>query len=211
VLAASYLVSGSLVRLVSLYEVGPGVRWSALVAILLTALVYITWPRPARLLAARPLGTAGALALTALVMAGDLAQFADYAWGRTYKNVAAMRLVAERIPAGTLVHGKLANGLALESGIRPVFVGDHFGNYDDRLRRDDVRHVLTYVAPRVGYEGPVILEVLDAHPRKRLLWAVPVAETSGGADLAALFEKDPAPGPAAPAPLPNPMDSRAQD
>ena len=56
-----------------------------------------------------------------------------------------MRLVAGRLPPGTLVHGKLANGLALESRIRPVFVGRDFGNYEDRFRRDDVRYLLTYV------------------------------------------------------------------
>ena len=49
------------------------------------------------------------------------------------------------------------------------------------------------MSPRVGYEGPIIREVLDAYPRKRLLWTVPVAESPGGADLAALYEKFPAP------------------
>ena len=209
VLAVAYLVAGSLVRLVFLYEIGPGVRWSALVAVLLTVGVYASWPRPARLLSGRPLGTTAALALTALVMAGDLAQFAQFAAGCTFKNYRAMRLVAERIPPDTLVHGKLANGLALESRIRPVFVGNHFGNYQDRFRRDDARYILTYVSPRVGYEGRIILEVLDAYPRKRLLWTVPVAETTGGADLAALYEKSPAPPPAATPPIPR--ETRAQD
>ena len=115
---------------------------------------------------AHRLGTTAALAVTGLVMAGDLAQFAQFARGRTYKNVEAMRLVAERIPPGTLVHGKLANGLALESRIRPVFVGNRFGNYEDRFRRDDARLILTYVSPRIGYEGPIIVEVLDAYPRQ---------------------------------------------
>ena len=57
------------------------------------------------------------------------------------------------LPPGTLVHGKLANGLALENGIRPIFVGRGFGNYEDRKQRDDVRYILTYVAPCIGYEG----------------------------------------------------------
>ena len=35
----------------------------------------------------------------------------------------------------------------------PVFVGRGFGNYEDRKRRDDVRYILTYVAPSVGYES----------------------------------------------------------
>jgi hypothetical protein len=70
-----------------------------------------------------------------------------------------------------------------------VFVGNRFGNYEDRFDREDARYVLTYVSPWVGYEGPVIREVLDAYPGKRLLWTVAVAESAGGADLAALFEK----------------------
>mgnify|MGYP006203704723 CR=1 FL=1 len=45
----------------------------------------------------------------------------------------------------------------------PVFVGRGFGNYDDRRSRDDIRYVLTYIEPRVGYEGQVIRDVLDAH------------------------------------------------
>jgi 4-amino-4-deoxy-L-arabinose transferase-like glycosyltransferase len=209
VLAVSYLVVGSLLRLVFLYEIGPGVRWSALVAVLLTMVTYATWPRPARLLSARPLGPTAALAIAGLVMVGDLAQLAQYAWGRTYKNIEAMRLVSERIPPGTLVHGKLANGLALESRIRPVFVGNRFGNYEDRFSRPDARYILTYVSPRLGYEGPTIVEVLDAYPRKRLLWTVPVAESTSGADLAALFEKEPSDLPAAPSPTP--VTSRAQN
>ncbi len=191
VLAASYLVCGGVVRLAFLYDVGPSVRWSALAAVALTAGLYAAWGRVARLLAARVVGATAALAIAAAVMAGDLAQYAQYVAGITFKNVAAMRLVAERLPPGTLVHGKLANGLALESRIRPVFVGNRFGNYDDRFTREDARYILTYVSPAVGYEGPIIREVLDAYPEKRLLWTVPVAESAGGADLAALFLKHP--------------------
>ena len=44
-------------------------------------------------------------------------------------------------------------GSSLENRIRPIFVGRGFGNYDDRNDRDDVRYILTYVAPRLGYEG----------------------------------------------------------
>ena len=104
-----------------------------------------------------------------------------------------MRVVAERLPPGTLVQGKLANGLALESRIVPIFVGRNFGNYDDRFRRDDARFILTYVRPRVGYEGSVITEVLDAYPRRRVRWMVPVAESGTGEDMAALIEKNPPP------------------
>ena len=46
------------------------------------------------------------------------------------------------------MHGKLANGLALENQIRPVFVGRGFGNYADRADRPDIEYVLTYINRR---------------------------------------------------------------
>ena len=61
--------------------------------------------------------------------------------------------VGRWLPPGTLVHGKLANGLALESRITPVFVGRGFGNYEDRARRPDIRYLLTYVSPSPGLES----------------------------------------------------------
>lgn len=191
VLFASYLVTGALVRLAFLYEIRPGVRWAALLAVGLTLLVYTCWQPVVRRLSDGSIGLGAAAMVTGLIALGDLAQYAQWAAGRTYLNYGAMRLVAERLPPGTLVHGKLANGLALESRIRPVFVGRQFGNYDDRLERDDVPYVLTYVRPYLGYEGRVITEVLDAYPRHRVLWTVPVAESAGGRDLAALIEKGP--------------------
>ena len=114
-------------------------------------------------------------------------------------NIEASRELGRRLPPGTLVHGKLANGLALENRIRPIFVGRGFGNYDDRLTRDDVRYLLTYVAPRTGYEGPVILDVLEAYPEHRMIRTFDVAETTSGHDRAALIDKGP---PAVPAQLP---------
>lgn len=192
VLAVAYLITGSVVRLAFLYEVRPGVRWAAAVAVLLTVLVYARWRTVARWLSDDSVGPRAATLLVSLVLAGDLAQYGQWAGSRTYWNYGAMRLVGERLPPDTLVHGKLANGLALESRIRPIFVGQEFGNYDDRLDRDDIRYVLTYVRPRVGYEGRVITEILDAYPRHRVLWTVPVAESPGGRDLAALIEKTPA-------------------
>ena len=97
--------------------------------------------------------------------------------------------LAELLPPDTLVHGKLANGLSLENRIRPVFVGRGFGNYADRKQRDDVRYILTYVAPRLGYEGPVIQDVLDAYPERTIIKTFDVAETAGGHDRAALIDK----------------------
>jgi 4-amino-4-deoxy-L-arabinose transferase-like glycosyltransferase len=188
---AAYVVCGPITRLPFLYEVRPSVRLSALAAVLVTATVYATWPRIPRLLSATPVGPRVVGGLLVIMVAGDLVQYAQWVAARTYKNYDAMRLVGARLPAGTLVHGKLANGLALESGIRPVFIGHGFGNFADRLERDDIRYVLTYVAPRVGYEGDQILEVLDAYPARRVLWEVDVAETTTGHDRAALIDKRP--------------------
>jgi len=148
------------------------------------------WPRVIRSLARARLNPAGAWLLLAAVMAGDMAQYTQWASGRTYLNYEAARAVAERLPPGTLVHGKLANGLSLESRIKPVFVGRNFGNYADRLQRPDVAYVLTYISPEVGYEGPVINDVLEAVPDNRVLWTAPVAETTCGCDAVALIAKE---------------------
>ena len=70
-----------------------------------------------------------------------------------------------------------------------MFVGRGFGNYDDRKRRDDVRYILTYVAPYVGYEGPVIEDVLEAYPQRTIIRTFDVAESATGHDRAALIDK----------------------
>ena len=77
-------------------------------------------------------------------------------------------------------------------------MGRQFGNYADRLTRNDVPWLLTYVAPRTGYEGPVILDVLAAYPEHRTVWTFDVAETTSGQDRAALIAKGP---PAVPLPV----------
>jgi hypothetical protein len=68
-------------------------------------------------------------------------------------------------------------------------VGRGFGNYADRKQRDDVRYILTYVTPYVGYEGPVIQDVLDAYPDRTIIRTFDVAETASGHDRAALIDK----------------------
>jgi 4-amino-4-deoxy-L-arabinose transferase-like glycosyltransferase len=191
VLYAAYVAVGPLARLPFLYQVRPGVRLSAAMAVAIGILIFSTWPAVARGAAHARISRTAASAIVLLVMAGDLAQFAQWAAGRTYRNYEALRMVAEKLPAGTLVHGKLANGLSLESEIRPVFVGQEFGNYSDRLRRDDIRYVLTYISPRVGYEGPVIVDVLAASPERRVMWTTPVAESACGCDAVALVVKQP--------------------
>jgi 4-amino-4-deoxy-L-arabinose transferase-like glycosyltransferase len=196
----AYLLIGALARLAFIYEVRPNVRLTAALAVVSTALFYVMWPTLSRWIAnsAAPTHAAAGVAVVAIVVtAGNVAQYAQFAAGRTYANYEASVALGKLLPPGTLVHGKLANGLALENRIRPLFVGRNFGNYDDRLTRDDVPYVLTYVAPREGYEGPVILDVLEKYPRRRILWTFDVHETPGVTDRAALLEKGP---PAVPAP-----------
>jgi 4-amino-4-deoxy-L-arabinose transferase-like glycosyltransferase len=192
----AYTIVGPLARLPFLYEVRPAVRLSAVLAVALVALMYVFWGRFTRLVRVT-IPSGATLWIVGLIVAGDLAQFVQWSAGRTYRNYAALRLVGERLPPGTLVHGKLANGLSLESRIRPVFVGRGFGNYDDRLTRDDIEYVLTYISPEVGYEGPVILDVLSAYPERRVLWTTPVAETTCSCDAVALIAKHAAPATAA--------------
>ena len=124
---------------------------------------------------------------------GQLTQYVQWASGRSYKNYNASVELGRRLPPGTLVHGKLANGLSLENRIRPVFVGRGFGNFEDRKRRDDVRYILTYIAPSLGYESqahnPIIQDVLDAYPDERIIMTFDVAETATGHDRAALIDK----------------------
>jgi hypothetical protein len=208
----AYVVFGALVRLGHLYEVGPNVRLAAGLAAAAVVAIYASWPwLPARL-ARGGWSMRGAAWVCALVAAGQLAQFAQWAAGRTYKNYEASVAIGRRLAPGTLVHGKLANGLALENGIRPIFVGRGFGNYDDRKQRDDVRYILTYVSPSLGYESqarnPVIKDVLDAYPDHRIIMTFDVAETAAGHDRAALIDKfgagSDAAAPADPHPAPDP-------
>ncbi len=89
VLYGLYVVAGALTRLVALYEPRPGVRLGAAVAVLATGLLYLTWPRLPKALAGRQWSPAAALLVAALVSAGQLAQFAQWAKDRTYKNYLA--------------------------------------------------------------------------------------------------------------------------
>jgi len=130
-----------------------------------------------------------AIGFAALLMSGDLVQFAQWAVGRTDRNYQASLALGRILPPGTMVQGKLANGLSLENRIRPIFIGHGFGNFADRFQREDVRYILTYTAPEIGYEGSQIEDVLAAYPGWRVIMTFDVAETPGGHDTAALIEK----------------------
>jgi hypothetical protein len=190
VLFGLYVVAGALTRLVAIYEIGPGVRLGAAIAVACGIALYAAWPRLRGILAkSEPWRPAAAFAVAGLVAAGQIGQFVQWAHGRTYKNYQASVELGTILPPGTLVHGKLANGLSLENRIRPVFVGREFGNYADRKERDDVRYILTYIAPYIGYEGRVILDVLEAYPDRTIIRTFEVAETATGHDRAALIDK----------------------
>jgi hypothetical protein len=192
VLYGAYLVFGAFVRIAFLREISPNVRIAAALAIVFGAVLFSTWPRLPRSLSA-PIPRRGAVLLLVLLSAGNLIQYLQWAVGRTYKNYEASRELGRLLPPGTLVHGKLANGLALENKIRPIFVGRGFGNYDDRKSRDDVRYILTYIAPSLGYESqahnPIIRDVIDAYPDHRIVATFDVRETATGHDRAALIDK----------------------
>ena len=191
-LFAAYVVFGAWVRIGFLREISPNVRIAAALAVVFTALLFATWPRIPRALSS-PIPARGAVLLAALLSAGNLFQYAQWAVGHSDENYEASRALGQILPPGTLVHGKLANGLALENGIRPIFVGRGFGNYEDRKTRDDVRYILTYIAPSLGYESqahnPVIQDVIDAYPNHKIIWTFDVAETATGHDRAALIDK----------------------
>lgn len=139
-------------------------------------------------------------AVLALVAVGwNVAQWADWAWQRTTCNHDAAVAIGRLVPDGTLVQGKLANGMSLENRIRPLFVGNGFGNYDDRLRRDDARYILTYDLPEIGYESSrgsgLIQGILDHYPGRRIVASFTVDETRGE-ERAVLIDKFPDDSPA---------------
>jgi hypothetical protein len=76
-----------------------------------------------------------------------------------------------------------------------VFVGRGFGNYEDRTHRPDIRYLLTYIKPTMGYESqahdPVTMEILAACPGWKVVREFDVAETPSGRDRAALIDKYP--------------------
>jgi hypothetical protein len=189
ILYTAYVLCAPLGRLPFLYVVRPSVRISASLALLLGLAVIVWWPHVRRLLTNGRWSLRAAALLAGVLMAADLVQFGQWAAARTYKNYEASVMLGRVLPPGTLVQGKLANGLSLENRIRPLFIGHEFGNYADRKRRDDVRYILTYTDPRLGYEGSQILDVLEAYPASHVLMTFDVAETPSGRDRAALIDK----------------------
>jgi 4-amino-4-deoxy-L-arabinose transferase-like glycosyltransferase len=197
VLLVGYIVCGSLIRIAFADEVNAGVyrttvRSAAAAALAGSLLLLWRWTAIVGWLS-RARVTGSALATLLVVsLAWNGGQYVTWAAGRTELNYRASVAVGQALPPGTLVHGKLANGLALENRIRPIFVGRGFGNYEDRLRRDDVRYILTYVLPSLGYESQaesgLIQEILDQYPDRRPIASFEVQETPDP-DRAELIQK----------------------
>jgi 4-amino-4-deoxy-L-arabinose transferase-like glycosyltransferase len=186
---SAYIVCGPLGRLPFIYEVKGEARLSGVLALMLGLSLLVFWKRAARWLSSGGWSMTVVAAITVVLAATNLAEFAQYASRRSYKNYQASVELGRILPAGTLVLGKLANGLALENRIRPVFIGHGFGNVSGRKSLDDVRYILTYTTPAVGYEGSQIEDVLAAYPGWQIVMSFDVAETPSGHDRAALIDK----------------------
>jgi hypothetical protein len=152
------------------------------------------WRRVVGWFALRPVPQALVLALLAVALGWNLVEYARWAASRQELNYQASVALGRLLPPDTLVQGKLANGLALDNRIKPLFIGNHFGNYDDRLQREDARYILTYDLPSVGYESQadsgLIQELLDRYPQHHTIATFAVDETPA-VDRAALIEKRP--------------------
>jgi 4-amino-4-deoxy-L-arabinose transferase-like glycosyltransferase len=196
VLPLAYLVVGSAMRTVLLQQVEAGdlrlpVRLSVVIAVLMAAAAWSAvrrWHLPTR-----GFQTTG-LVCCLLALCWNAFEYGRWVTQRTEVNASASMALGHVLAPGTVVQGKLANGLSLENRIRPIFVGNGFGNYDDRLRRDDARYILTYDLPRIGYESSdgsgLIQGILDHYPRRRVIATFVVDETPGP-DRAVLIDKDP--------------------
>lgn len=200
----TYLVVGSVLRVVWMDEIrlNEYTRTVATAVGLAMAAGVLCWVYRTRVIAwlgTWALGPVAAAVIVIVTCGTDLVLYAGWAGSRTFFNHDASRTLGTLLPAGTLVQGKLANGLSLENRIVPVFVGRGFGNYDDRLERDDARYILSYTLPWPGYEGEVILDVLQHYPQRRVITEFDVQQTPGP-DRAALIMK-----------FPDGPDTRARD
>ena len=203
VLALGYLVFGSAIRPAFLGRIMIGeystAVWTAAGLSVATGLVLlIFWTRATAWLSARRVTALGAAVLVVLSLAWNLGQYVRWAAARTNLNYRASVALGRVLPPGTLVQGKLANGLSLENEIRPLFVGRGFGNYDDRFDRDDARYILTYDLPWEGFESQrgLITEILQRYPQRQRVQTFNVDETPG-VDRAVLIDKRPGSTPAA--------------
>ncbi|MCC7007871.1 MAG: glycosyltransferase family 39 protein [Acidobacteria bacterium] len=194
---AAYIAFGSLLRpwLQTSVEAGDyrvAVRLSAALALAATAAAALRWTRFSSWIARPRVPVAAATTVVAIAMVSDLITFVRFAQAAHTTNYDASVSLGRLLPAGTLVQGKLANGMALENRIKPIFIGNGFGNYEDRLQRDDIRFVLTYDLPSVGYEssdGSGLIDRLLAHYPDRAVVATFDVDETPAPDRAVLVDK----------------------
>ena len=195
----SFIVSGSWVRLFYLDEIAAGnfkatVRYSAAIAIIWAVSAMFRWRKIQETASRQRLAPALVGGLVAIAVGFNLIEYGQWAARAGEYNYRASIEVGGLVAPGTLVQGKLANGLALDNRIRPIFIGNGFGNYAERLQRDDVRYILTYTLPRVGYEsghdGQLITELLAHYPKHHDVASFEVDETPA-LDRATLIDKFP--------------------
>jgi hypothetical protein len=197
VLLVGYIVFGSLIRILFADEVAGGVyrttvRSAAAVAVVAGLLLMWRWAAVSAWLPRARIAAPALAGLIVISLGWNVGQYVQWAGARTDLNYRASVAIGQTLPPGTLVQGKLANGLALENQIKPIFVGNGFGNYEDRLTRDDVRYILTYVLPSLGYESQegsgLIQGILDRYPDRHAIAAFDVQETPEP-DRAELIQK----------------------
>jgi 4-amino-4-deoxy-L-arabinose transferase-like glycosyltransferase len=198
-LLLAYIVNGSWVRLLNLDEIASGnfrttVRYSAAIAVIWTVALLFRWRKIHQMASGQRLAPALVGVLLAIAVGFNLIEYSQWAAHAQDYNYRASIEVGAIVPPGTLIQGKLANGLSLDNRIRPIFIGNGFGNYADRLQRDDVRYILTYTLPRVGYEsghdGRLITELLERYPNRHDVASFEVDETPAP-DRATLIDKFP--------------------
>lgn len=163
---------------------------SSALALIGTLCLMVWWRPVVSWLSSRSLRPRAAAVLISAVVLWNLGQYVGWAAARTDLNYRASVALGRLLPPGTLVQGKLANGMDLENQIKPIFVGRGFGNYADRFDRDDARYILTYDLPKLGLESQsgLIAEILARYPNQQPVATFDVEETTG-ADRAVLIEK----------------------
>ena len=178
-LAGLYVAWGSLTRQALTPDIRMSVRVAALAAVVTAGVMLAAWPRLGPALARVGWSARRGVVALALIAAVNLAVVRAMGGLANHEELRSVAGDRACVAPGTLVQGKLANGLALNNTIRPLFIGPGFGNYADRLERPDVAWILTYSHPRLGYEGAVVRDLLDAMPGWSTQVEVPVAETRG--------------------------------
>ena len=201
VLGLGYLVAGSAYHPFFASQIAASrlqtIAWaSAATALIGAAITAVAWKGTTSRLA-RPAPAAVVIGLLAATAGWNLTTFGLWARHRTTFNDDASRAIGQRLAAGTLVQGIFASGLSLENRIRPLFIGNGYGNYADRLDRPDVRYILTEIVPAIGYESQkgsgLIQGILDRTPGWRVVAVYDVTAFDGrdAIDRAVLIDKFP--------------------